>query len=138
MDNKKVNKQGNVIRSFVCKFSKRKKGFNCPVKARTILNGTKMTVYRIEGSAHEHTATTGKERKNFNFDKRTEDKMMELLELNVNSRNIRKHMFQEGFFSEETAPSDQVFYSKTSNLRKKLNLDRKKIGLREFEDLIHN
>ena len=56
--------------------------------------------------------------------------------MKVNTRNIRKHLIEEGFFSEETAVSDQVFYSKTSNLRKKLNLDRKKIGLREFEDII--
>ena len=35
-----------------------------------------------------------------------------------------------------TLPPDQVFYSKTSNIRKKLNLDRKKIGLRKFEDII--
>ena len=36
----------------------------------------------------------------------------------------------------DTLPPDQVFYSKTSNIRKKLNIDRKKIGLREFEDII--
>ena len=135
-DNKKANKDGHIIRSFICKFSKRKKGFACPVKSRTILNGNKMTVYRIEGAEHDHTAMTGNERKNFNFDQRIETKMKELLELNVNSRNIRKHLIEKGFFSEETAPPDQVFYSKTSNLRKKLNLDRKKIGLREFEDII--
>ena len=30
VDNKTVNKQGHVIRTFVCKFSKKKKGFACP------------------------------------------------------------------------------------------------------------
>ena len=136
MDNKKVNKEGHIIRSFVCKFSKRKKGFTCPVKARSILNGTKMTVYRIEGAEHDHTIMKGQERKNYKFDQKTETKMKELLELNVNSRNIRKHLISEGFFTEKTAPPDQAFYAKTSRIRKKLNLDRKKIGLREFEEMI--
>ena len=89
-----------------------------------------MTANSLEGAEHDHTAM------NFYFDQRIKTKIKELLELKVNTRNIRKHLIEEGFFSEETAVSDQVFYSKTSNLRKKLNLDRKKIGLREFEDII--
>ena len=94
MDNKKFNKDGHIIRSFVSNFSKRKKGFACPVKSRTILIGTKMTVYRPEGAEHDHTAMKGKERKNFNFVQRIETKMKELLELNVNSRNIRKPLIK--------------------------------------------
>ena len=31
LDNKKASKDGHIIKSFICKFSKRKKGFACPV-----------------------------------------------------------------------------------------------------------
>ena len=132
MNSKKVNKYDHIKRTFFCKFSKKKKGFDCPVKSCTILAGNKMTVYGLEDTEHNHD----KVKDNFNFNKRVVDKMEELLELNVNSRNIHKHLIKEGYLDEETAPSDQVFYSKTSNLRKKLNLDSKTIGMREFEDII--
>ena len=39
-------------------------------------------------------------------------------------------------YTTDTLHPDQVFYSMISNIRKKLNIDRKKIGLREFEDII--
>ena len=135
LDNKKVNKAGDVIRTFVCKFSKKKRGFACPAKSKTVFSGAKMTVLRLD-KAHKHEVANDSVRKNFNFIPEVEAKMRELVELNVKSRNIRKHLIEKGFFTEETAPSDQIFYSKTSNLRKKLNLDRKQINLQEFEDLI--
>ena len=136
MNSKKVNKDDHIIRTFFSKFSKKKKGFDCPLKSCTILAGNKMTVYRLEDTEHNHDKVKDKQRRNFNFDKRVVDKMEELLELNVNSRNIRKYLIKEGYFDEETALSDRVFYSKTSNLRKKLNLDSKTFGMREFEDII--
>ena len=133
MDNKMTSKDGNIVRTFVCKFSKKKKGFNCPVKARTVFSGYKMTIYRLDDTVHDHEAS---ERKNFAFDKKAEEKMKELLLLNVSTRNIRKHLLDKGFYTKATFPSDQILYSKMSNLRKKLNLDRKKIGLKEFEEII--
>ena len=133
MDNKMTSKDGNIFRTFVCKFSKKKKGFNCPVKARTVFSGNKMTIYRLDDTVHDHEAS---ERKNFAFDKKAEEKMKELLVLNVSTRNIRKHLLDKGFYTKATFPSDQILYSKMSNLRKKLNLDRKKIGLKEFEEII--
>ena len=138
MNAKKTNKEGHITRNFVCKFSKKKKGFACPVRSKTVFAGDKMTIYKLNGVDHKHAPTKDNDRKNFNFSQQTEGKIKELLELNVNSRNIRKHLIENGFFTEATAPSEQVFYSKTYNLRKKLNLDRKKIGLREFKDLIES
>ena len=62
--------------------------------------------------------------------------MKELLEMNVSSRIMRKHLIKAGYFTEDFAPPDQVFYSKTSNLREKPNLNSETIGLNKFEDLI--
>ena len=95
-DNKTENKEGQIIRTFVCKFSKKKKGFNCPVKSRTVLTGTKMAVFRLEDCQHDHTVVDHEDRKNFNFDDRVEAKMKELLEMNVSSRNMRKHLIKAG------------------------------------------
>ena len=133
---KKVNKQGEITRVWVCKFSKMKSGFDFPVKFRTIQTGSKMMTYKQENVDHKHDRVEDIQRKNFNFSVEVEAKMMEMLEMNVNSRNMRKHLIGKGYYTEADAPSDQAFYSKTNKLRKKLNLDRRTIGLREFEDLI--
>jgi hypothetical protein len=131
MDNKMTTKNGDIVRSFVCKFSKKKKGFNCPVKSRTVLSSSdnKMRVYRLEESEHDHSAAETSERKNFTFGKN-------LLVLNVSTTNIRKHLLDNNFYTTDTFPPDQVFHSKISNIRKKLNIDRKTICLREFEAII--
>ena len=50
MDLKKTSKGGDITRIFVCKFSKKKKGFACPVKQRTVQSVDKLTVFRQEGS----------------------------------------------------------------------------------------
>ena len=75
-------------------------------------------------------------RKHFVFPPEAEKKMEELLEMNVTSRKMRKHLIEKGYFTEATAPTDSQFYAKTNKLRKRLNLDRRSIGLREFEDII--
>ena len=54
----------------------------------------------------------------------------------MSTTNIRKHLLENSFYTTDTLHPDQVFHSKISNIRKKLNIDRKKIGLREFEDII--
>ena len=113
-----------------------KSGFDCPVKFRTIQTGSKMMTYKQENVDHKHDRVEDIQRKNFNFSVEVEAKMMEMLEMNVNSRNMRKHLIGKGYYTEADAPSDQAFYSKTNKLRKKLNLDRRTIGLIEFEDLI--
>ena len=136
MDSKKQKKDGDITRVFVCKFSKKKKGFDCPVKCRTVQTVGKVTVYRQEGINHKHTPLKEEKRKNFFFPPEAEKKMEELLEMNVTSRKMKKHLIEKGYFTEATAPSDSQFYAKTSKLTKKLNLDRKSIGLREFEELI--
>jgi hypothetical protein len=92
----------------------------------------------MEGAVHKHSPLEESKRKNFNFPQEAEAKMKELIELNVNSHNMRKHLIEKGIFTEETAPSDTVFYSKTNHLRKKMNLNRKNIGVRELEDLIES
>ena len=136
MHSKKINKDGDITRVFLCKFSKKKKGFACPVKRRSVQTGDKMTIFRQEGSAHKHTPMKEGKRKNFVFPPEAEKKMEELLEMNVTSRKMRKHLIEKGYFTEATAPTDSQFYAKTNKLRKKLNLDRRSIGLREFEDII--
>ena len=138
MDSKKINKNGDTTRNWVCKFSKKKKGFNCPVKSRTVQTIEKVTVFKVEEASHEHEPVENSTRKNFDFSVEAQSKMKELLQLNVNSRNIRKALIDKGIYTEETAPSTQGFYNKTSQLRKKMNLDRKNIGLGELEDLIEN
>ena len=136
MHSKKINKDGDITRVFLCKFSKKKKGFACPVKRRSVQTGDKMTIFRQEGSAHKHTPMKEGKRKNFVFPPEAEKKMEELLEMNVTSRKMRKHLIEKGYFTEATAPTDSHFYAKTNKLRKRLNLDRRSIGLREFEDII--
>ena len=132
MDNKMTTKDGDIVRSFVCKFSKKKKGFNCPVKSRTVLSSSdnKMRVYRLEESEYDHSTAETSKRKNFTFGKKVEDKIKELLLLNVSTTNIRKHLLENNFYTTDTLPPDQVFHPKISNIRKKLNIDRKTIGLR--------
>ena len=124
MDSKKINKKGDTTRNWVCKFSKKKKGFNCPVKSRTVQTIEKVTVFKVEEASHEHEPVENSTRKNFDFSVEAQSKMKELLPLNVNSRNIRKALIDKGIYTEETAPSIQGFYNKTSQLRKKMNLDR--------------
>ena len=136
MHSKKINKDGDITRVFLCRFSKKKKGFACPVKRRSVQTGDKMTIFRQEGSAHKHTPMKEGKRKHFVFPPEAEKKMEELLEMNVTSRKMRKHLIEKGYFTEATAPTDSQFYAKTNKLRKRLNLDRRSIGLREFEDII--
>ena len=78
-DSKKETKNGDIVRTWVCKFSKKKKGFSCPVKARTVHSGLTVTVSRLDN------VTTC-----FVFKAEVEAKITELVELNVESRLIRK------------------------------------------------
>ena len=134
IESKKVNKAGDIIRTWVCKFSKKKKGFNCQVKARTVMKDGQVEVSRLNGEEHEHERVDN--RKNFNFSPEAEAKIVELVGLNVESRQIRKFLVENGHFSEETAPSEKVLYNKTYKIRQKLNKTRRNIGLRELEELI--
>ena len=137
-DSKKTNKQEDIIRTWVCKFSKKKKGFACQVKSRTVHSHEKVTVSRLGGVSHDHDRTEDSDRKHFNFPPEVEAKIQELVELNVNSRQIRKSLLDKGLFTEETAPPDKVLYNKTWQIRQKLNKTRSNIGLRDLEDLIEN
>ena len=125
-----------MVRVWVCKYNKKKKGFNCPVKIRTVQENGKITVFKQDHVDHDHNPLEGVQRKHFIFSQKVEKQMEQMLEMGVSSRNMRKNHLQNGYFTESSAPDDQVFYSKTSKLRKKLNLDRRTIGLREFEELI--
>ena len=51
-DSKKETKNGDIVRTWVCKFSKKKKGFSCPVKARTVHSGLTVTVSRLDNVNH--------------------------------------------------------------------------------------
>ena len=55
-DSKKETKNGDIVRTWVCKFSKKKKGFSCPVKARTVHSGLTVTVSRLGNVDHMHEA----------------------------------------------------------------------------------
>ena len=135
-DSKKETKNGDIVRTWVCKFSKKKKGFSCPVKARTVHSGLTVTVSRLGNVDHMHEAIKDSSRKYFVFTNEVEAKISELVELNVESRLIRKHLVDKGFFTEDTAPSEKVLYNKTYQIRNKLNKTRKNIGLRDLEQLI--
>ena len=54
-DSKKTNKQEDIIHTWVCKFSKKKKGFACQVKSRTVHSHEKVTVSRLGGVSHDHS-----------------------------------------------------------------------------------
>ena len=135
-DNKKVNKAGDVVRTWVCKFSKKKKGFDCPIKVKTVLTDGKVNVLRLNGAEHKHDRVG--DRKYFTFAPETEEKISELVGLNVESRHIRKFLVEKGYFSEETAPTEKVLYNKTYQIRHKLNKTRRNIGLRDLEKLIED
>jgi hypothetical protein len=135
-DSKKETKNGDIVRTWVCKFSKKKKGFSCPVKARTVHSGLTVTVSRLGNVDHMHEVIKDSSRKYFVFTNEVEAKISELVELNVESRLIRKHLVDKGFFTEDTAPSEKVLYNKTYQIRNKLNKTRKNIGLRDLEQLI--
>ena len=66
----------------------------------------------------------------FVFKAEVEAKITELVELNVESRLIRKHLVDKGFFTEETAPSEKVLYNKTYQIRNKLNKTHEALYLR--------
>ena len=84
MDHKMVTKDGDIVRFFLCKFSKKKRGFNCTVKSKTVLSSAdnKIRVYRLEEAEHDHSAEETSKRKNFTFEKKVEGKIKELLVLN--------------------------------------------------------
>ena len=93
---------------------------------------------RLGNVDHVHEAIQDSSRKYFVFTADVEAKISELVELNVESRLIRKHLVDKGFFTEETAPSEKVLYNKTYQIRNKLNKTRKNIGLRDLEQLIED
>ena len=70
-----------------------------------------MMTYKQENVDHKHNCVEDNQMKNFNVSVEVEAKMMKMLEMNVNSRNLRKHLIEKGYYTEAEAPSDQAFYS---------------------------
>ena len=64
-ENKKINKAGDIIRTWVCKFSKNKKGFDYPIKTRTVIKDGKVEVSRLNGEQDEHDRVDNRKYLNF-------------------------------------------------------------------------
>ena len=126
-DSTKHNKSRDIVRTWSCKFGKKKRGFDCPVKSKTVMNGVKIEVYRLDGAEHKHEKIEDN-RKNFNFVPEVEQKIRELVGLNVECRKIRKSLIENGHFTEENAPAEKVLYNKIYQIRQKMNLTRKTSG----------
>ena len=84
-----------------CEYSKRRKGYSCPCQVRTVQVFQEISMeVPNDDSEHQH-AQTG-ERKQLVWEPSTEDKMKDLIKLDITSRNLRKSL--ESSFTDKSFP----------------------------------
>ena len=112
------NSKGERVKEYICKYSKYKKGFNCPIKKKLVFSNEEVILYIVEGvmGIHDHAETEESHRKNTLFSKEQEDEMKDLLKIDVTRRNVKKRMLDLGFISENM--NKRAFDNKVNNIRK--------------------
>ena len=104
-----------------CEFSKRRKGYSCSCQVRTVQVFQELSVEVPNDDVEHQHAQTG-ERKQLVWEQSTEDKMKDLIQLDITSRNLKKAL--ESSFTNENFPSKSSIYSKTKRLKAELHLSQ--------------
>lgn len=87
-----------------------------------------------EAKNHNHEET-GK-RKYENYTNEQVNVMKESLQLDMNTRNIKKSLKNQDLIADDKMPATSSFYHKINQLKKKLKRDQVKITLDELKDIV--
>ena len=76
------------------------------------------------------------ERKNVNFSKEAEERIEELINLDVNRKNIRKDLEEKNLFDKDDFPNIDSLNNKIKNITKQMKRTQTKITVDEFKALV--
>jgi hypothetical protein len=62
----------------------------------------------------------------------------ESLQLNMNTRNIKKSLKNQDLIAKDKMPATSTFYHKINQLKKELKRNQVKITLDEFKEIVEN
>ena len=128
------------VLEYLCKYSKKKVGFNCPVKVRVLLklSGIIVVEKNCKDGEHEdhcHDQEPG-ERKNRHYDCEKEREMKAMIKLDIKSHNMKKNLKEKGMFSENSNAATKSLYNKTYQIKKELKMVQSKTNLDELVSII--
>ena len=132
-----VTKLG-VVKEYWCKYGK-KKGFACPVKIKIIEKGNKVYFYdekEPKECNHVETSQKGMKRTYENYNEEETEAIKEAIELDMNTRNIKKAIKKKKLRTDQSMPKASSFYHKVNQLKKELEKDQVKITVDKFKELL--
>ena len=132
---KSTTKLGTV-KELWCKYGK-KRGFSCPVKLKLVEKGEKVYLMdEKEAKNHNHEETEERKYENYSLDQ--VKVMKESLQLDMNTRNIKKSLKNKDLIADDKMPGKSSFYHKIGQLKKELKMNQVKITVDEFKEIVKN
>jgi hypothetical protein len=125
-----------VVTELWCKYGK-KRGFSCPVKVKLVDKAEKI-YFMDEKEAKNHNHEEIEKRKYENYTNEQVNVMKESLQLDMNTRNIKKSLKNQDLIADDKMPATSSFYHKINQLKKELKRDQVKITLDEFKEIVEN
>ena len=106
-----------MVKKYWCKYRKKKEGFACPVKIIEKVN--KVYFYdQKEPKECNHVETSQKEMKRTyeNYNEEETEAIKEAIELDMNTRNIKKAIKKKKLRTDQSMPKASSFYHKVNHL----------------------
>ena len=89
-----------------------------------------------EAKNHNHEETGKRKYENYSLDQ--VKVMKESLQLDMNTRNIKKSLKNQDLIADDKMPAKSSFYHKIGQIKKELKRDQVKISLDEFKEIVKN
>ena len=123
--------RGNTV-TYLCKYSYKKKGFNCSVEHQLVKFAENRWIFERSSDDNQHNHEKVDENRKNNVYNQADSKIKELLQLQVPAKQIKKELISKNLLSPEVSRSE--FNQKLCRERAKLKFSNKKMTVDELRN----